>query len=34
LMFPGRVFAVDRNNGASRRLALYQQSNISVCVPA
>jgi hypothetical protein len=34
LMFPGRVFAVDRNNGAISRLALHQQSNMCVRVPA
>ena len=34
LMVPGRVFAVDRNNGAISRLALHQQSNMCVRVPA
>jgi hypothetical protein len=33
-MFPGRVFAAGRNNGALSRLALHQQSNIDVRVPA
>ena len=34
LMFPGRVFIVARNNGAISRLALHQQSNMGVRVPA
>jgi hypothetical protein len=34
LMFPGRVFTLGRNNGAISQLALHQQSNMCVRVPA
>jgi hypothetical protein len=33
-MFLGGVLAADRNNGARSRLAMHQQSNIGVRVPA